>query len=151
MNAAFGRVSLAVYLAMVMVRCDYGDSSSVMSKADPTSSAGPVAASEIDALPLSDADLESMDIVYARQAAETKAPDWGGINQSIPCQQSEWVSALQPSSAFRMVDSDGPSNFAIHQTVAIYPDEQSLSRYSRSILTMPLPVRKTADKKFSAL
>lgn len=116
---------MGVFITFIVAACGQGGAGGATSKAAPQPSEGPVAINRIDSLLLSDAELQAMGIVYERAPVETTVPDWGGIDQSDPCQQVEWVSALQPFVAFRYEDSRGSSNFGIHQTLAVYSSEQA--------------------------
>lgn len=125
---------LAMCVAVVAVACAQSGPGTATSKAAPKPSVGPVSVNQIDSIALSDAELQSLGITYERRPADDGVPSWGNVDQSDPCQQLEWVADLQPFSAFRFVDSAGPSNFGIHQTVAIYADPPSagaiFSKYS---------------------
>lgn len=120
------RLAASACAIALLAGCGQSATTSIESGADPGSSATPIKAEEIDSLLLPDADLESIGISYERQPSETKLPGWSGMDDpSNPCQQSEWVEALQPWAAFRMVQSRGPSNFGITQTLAVYPNPQA--------------------------
>jgi hypothetical protein len=67
-------------------------------------------------------DLQALGIDYEPEEVEKAVPHWFDIDQSDPCRQLDWYSGLQPFLAFRLVNSRGPSNFGIQQTVAVYAD-----------------------------
>lgn len=114
----------AAAVSAVVVLAGCGQTATPPSSSADPGSPEPVKASEIDSFPLSDPDLESLGISYERQPVQNAVPDWGSIDQTDPCQQSEWVSGLQPFAAFRMVINRGPSNFQVTQTVALYQNPQ---------------------------
>lgn len=119
------RLAASACAIALLAGCGQSATTPIQSSADPGSSTAPIKTEEIDSLLLSDADLESIGVSYERQQPETKLPDWSAMDDpSNPCQQSEWVAALQPWAAFRMVQSRGPSNFGVTQTLAVYSNPQ---------------------------
>ncbi|WP_195167896.1 sensor domain-containing protein [Mycobacteroides abscessus] len=115
------RLIAAVLSIAVLAGCGPTATSDTPSSAAPDAAATPVKVEEIDALLLSDPELEQLGITYERQLADTGLPGWNPVDdESNPCQQSKWVAVLQPWAAFRRVQSMGSSNFAVAQSVALY-------------------------------